>query len=359
MHFGFTQRKQKGFAPILIILIIAGIALAVGGAYYFSKSQISKPQTQIEVSPTPKLTVTPTLNEAYSKELQRYPIYPNAKFISKETTAPFSDYRCEKGNDSPACIYGKNNFTFESSDKEDQVLDWYKDDKSGLGWKFYGGGQNISTYRKGNDSFELIWNSTPSSGTQFTISVVNKPVESLDQNQLDTSNWKTYTNGKNNFSIDIPQNLIFSEKSLQPEPKSSEIAWWYNWRSHSEEELQKLGVSADDIQKSSAIRAEVGYYDILLIITENALLHPAYDKPKPLTLENLKRMFIEDSELKEIEFQGRHGVRNKTILGQGEILDYYIINGKELVRLSATTYNPQKIPTSYIDQILSTFKFTN
>lgn len=195
--------------------------------------------------------------------------------------------------------------------------------------------------------------------SNFSLPTPKVLVTPTPPNSDPTANWKTYTNKKNNFSIDIPQNLIFSETSPQPEPKSSEIAWWYNWRSHSEEELQKLGVSADDIQKSSAIRAEVGYYDILLIITENALLHPVYDKPKQLTLENLKRMFIEDSELKEIEFQGRHGVRNKTILGQGEILDYYIINGKELVRLSATTYSPQKIPTSYIDQILSTFKFTN
>ena len=50
---------QKGFAPILILIGILVIMAVAGGAYYFGKSQISKPQSQIETSQTPKPAVVP------------------------------------------------------------------------------------------------------------------------------------------------------------------------------------------------------------------------------------------------------------------------------------------------------------
>ncbi len=54
MHFGCPQYKQKGFAPIIILVGILVIVAVAGGAYYFSKSQSVKPETTS--SPNPALT---------------------------------------------------------------------------------------------------------------------------------------------------------------------------------------------------------------------------------------------------------------------------------------------------------------
>lgn len=62
VHHKYAQYKQKGFAPILVlvgIVIIIGIA---AGAYYFGKSQPPKTQTQnqVVVSQTPQPTIVPS-----------------------------------------------------------------------------------------------------------------------------------------------------------------------------------------------------------------------------------------------------------------------------------------------------------
>lgn len=49
MHFDFTQCKQKGLALVYLLVGIIILAVVAGGAYYFGKSQVSKPVSQNSV----------------------------------------------------------------------------------------------------------------------------------------------------------------------------------------------------------------------------------------------------------------------------------------------------------------------
>ena len=76
MYFGFAQHyKQKGFTLILILVGIVIIASVAGGAYYFGKSQMSKPQppNPMVTSQTPQPTPSPT------NEIVNWKTYTNKK----------------------------------------------------------------------------------------------------------------------------------------------------------------------------------------------------------------------------------------------------------------------------------------
>lgn len=58
---------QKGQAPILILVGVLILVLVAGGVYYFGKSQVSKPQTQIP-TPIPSLQDIPSVNLSIENE---------------------------------------------------------------------------------------------------------------------------------------------------------------------------------------------------------------------------------------------------------------------------------------------------
>lgn len=73
------MHKQKGFAPILIILSIVLLLGVAGGVYYFGKSQTPKPQT-----PQPTITPSPTPDASHAPtgagETANWKIYNNQKY---------------------------------------------------------------------------------------------------------------------------------------------------------------------------------------------------------------------------------------------------------------------------------------
>lgn len=79
MHFGFAQCKQKGFAPVLILVGILVLGMVAGGAYYFGKSQVSKPQPQNPViaSQIPQPVSSPS---ASPDETASWKTYTNNNF---------------------------------------------------------------------------------------------------------------------------------------------------------------------------------------------------------------------------------------------------------------------------------------
>lgn len=184
MHFDCAQYKQKGIAPILILFIIAALV----GGYLIYQKQIKPaiaPQPIIQISPSPTAV---SINNTYPSELQGYPIYPDSKFIKKETKTP-SDYDCKYYGSSLACIGNTSNYIFEvdiPSNREDDFIAWYRDPKKLLGWRFTGGADGISDFTKDNNSFELLWgppvnwgsptntSTVDNSKTEFTLRLPNK-----------------------------------------------------------------------------------------------------------------------------------------------------------------------------------------
>lgn len=91
--------KQKGFAPILVLVGILVLAMIVGGVYYFGKSQVSKSQTQNQVTADSiglpedagqlqkeidkksegKTQLSFSLPDGFPKD---FPVYPEARLLS-------------------------------------------------------------------------------------------------------------------------------------------------------------------------------------------------------------------------------------------------------------------------------------
>lgn len=87
-----THRKQKGFTPIHILIGIL-VVVALGGAYYFSKSQPLKPQAQNQTVVSPRSTSAPTPDEtanwktynANTKEGNQFSVkYPSKWVVLEE-----------------------------------------------------------------------------------------------------------------------------------------------------------------------------------------------------------------------------------------------------------------------------------
>lgn len=161
------SKFQRGFAPILIVILIATL---IGGYLLYQ----NKTKPVVQSSPNPIATTT-AINNNYPSELQGYPIHPDSKFIKKETKTP-SDYDCRYLGSSLACVGNTSNYTFEVDipfDREEDFIAWYRDPKKLLGWRFVGGGEGISEFRKDNNSFELLWGSPVNWGSPINTSTVD------------------------------------------------------------------------------------------------------------------------------------------------------------------------------------------
>lgn len=181
---------------------------------------------------------------------------------------------------------------------------------------------------------------------------VFQPTPSLTQSPTDqAANWKTYINKDLGFSINYPSNLYLYEEIWDyPNKKMLSISWG----SLSKKEKTKLD---QDYSLQNEIYnkklGEKGYYSINIYVDTNPTLKPQYGNELPLTLENLKTMFMDQSKIETVFFQGRSGIK----VNHTKTVDYQIIDGTTLIRLTGFS-SSNKISHSYLDQILSTFKFT-
>lgn len=169
------------------------------------------------------------------------------------------------------------------------------------------------------------------------------PRASTSPEPYEISNWETYRNEELQFSIQVPANTMYKEGG------------WSNASSTSSQKFKELSWTSNAKD-----------YDIYVFVTPNATLRPRYGNEMPLTIENLRTMFIDDGPggdiITEVNFSGRKAVK---VEGYGAgadgivvgTIDYYIIDGKREIRLYGTTKNIKEIPMTFIDKILSTFKF--
>lgn len=197
--------NQKGFTPILVILLIT---VTVGGYLVYSgKINLNKFLSASSQIATINKTSNPNQNNNYPSELQGYPIYPKAKFIKKEAKTP-SDYtNCQ--NSDPriiACNYNTMNYIFsidEPYNYEDtsnsNFYKWYNNNNNLLDWKKDGGAQGISGYNKGNDSFDLLYGVGDSGKIEIIIRIPTK--NDIQTTSDGTTGTKKFSFGYFTFSI--------------------------------------------------------------------------------------------------------------------------------------------------------------
>lgn len=127
------ESKQKGFIPLILGIAIL-LVIVVGGAYYL---RLNKNNQVVDQQPTITQTPQPTQiknSPQISNELNGSPVYPGATFIKKQIQPP-----CVEGQYSGFSVCGSTIYLWNSKDDYDQISSWYREDKSGYGWKCSGG----------------------------------------------------------------------------------------------------------------------------------------------------------------------------------------------------------------------------
>src|SRR3989344_3962422 len=151
MHFGYAQCKQKGFAPILIVILIAA---ALGG--YLLYSQLTKPTT---LSPKPVIT-------------SQIPIPPssfNTQLVG--TPTPQDEAGCSSLNQLPLLTPG-----IQWTELYADTWPYYATDKDGtfLGWKRVSGNARSNRAIGDEDLYQYVLdirNRLESTGWQENISL--------------------------------------------------------------------------------------------------------------------------------------------------------------------------------------------
>ncbi|MCL4365813.1 hypothetical protein M1437_01135 [Patescibacteria group bacterium] len=83
--------KQRGFTPILILVGVVIVGGLLGGAYFFGKSQVAKPQTQNQVVSQTPLPVVSTKPASSSDETANWKTYSNNDLSFKYPSGWSSD----------------------------------------------------------------------------------------------------------------------------------------------------------------------------------------------------------------------------------------------------------------------------
>jgi hypothetical protein len=101
--------NQKGFAPIILVIVVIGIGLLGGGAWYYSKTHVAPAQNKVvEPSPSTSVNLSPSTVQP-SPPSKVIPTAPPAK-----TTTPPSSPKISLENTLEYKYYDKNiPFTFK------------------------------------------------------------------------------------------------------------------------------------------------------------------------------------------------------------------------------------------------------
>lgn len=168
--------NQKGFIPLILGIIILLIVVA-GGAYYLG---LNKNNQAVDKQPTITQTSQPSQiknRPQISNELNGFPVYPGATFTKKQIQPP-----CVEGQYSGFSVCGSTTYLWNSKDDYDQISSWYREDKSGYGWKCSGGAgsydgprnsSGITSCKKDSLNYGLSL-STDTSKTEITLQIPYK-----------------------------------------------------------------------------------------------------------------------------------------------------------------------------------------
>ena len=138
------MNNQKGFASIVLVIIIVAI-VAVGGYFIFSKKSPQTVQQTTTTTPTPTSTVTPTGNTSTNSQKPSQLLVPTVNLYSLVFN---SNSICVIGPDEGQCTVLQSNFS---------------------------GGENVDvdglqgTLRKGSDNSLSLISTAKSSGSGITV----------------------------------------------------------------------------------------------------------------------------------------------------------------------------------------------
>lgn len=291
-----TFNRQKGFAPIILLIGVLVITLAAGGAYYYyqSKQKLStySPPTPTNntVQTTPSPTPNPTANwETYENAYYsfKYPDDWDLEIDSKKDSNEIipSVYIHYHYTDDPS--KGRYNFYFGDSIRfsiikavsnsnldiyiqeiinnqgnivskiKDVVIDGIK------GRRFTFGGQFSADtiYAKRDDLIfnishnEVVDKSHINSIDETTYNQILSTFRFLDPDRsIDISDWKTYRNDKYGFEFKYPEEIVVEEiKPTIQEPNSSNVPQYFElWLSKESSE----GISIDILSLSTLKKDE-------------------------------------------------------------------------------------------------------
>jgi hypothetical protein len=146
----------------------------------------------------------------------------------------------------------------------------------------------------------------------------------------ETANWKTYINDKLGITIKIPPNFPQFEETIE------------------------------------GIRLKDSYKVLLIYVSEASAGVNRDGSILPLTKENLLSFCKYSDNAQRLEIQERPAVRCEELNVKwtnpnltGHIINYWILDGNRKINLHFTIYDDTKMSLEILDQILSTFQFSN
>jgi len=241
--------REKGFAPILIIILIA----VVIGGYLIYSGKINFKQ-----SIPPQTSVTPTIQPSPAKEIPKYnngsvqtcgdipgKAFPEYGRLEMRTGPQWSPdckniawAMWQSGTGCPDCPKAtlsekEGVFLYSTTDKNLTTI--YKPQKVNetpefLGW-----------VDKDNFIFKV-------DQKRFNYNLITRKL--VDQNKTDTSNWKTYTNTKYGFEIKYPEGAVIDDK---PDP-TKPLVWIFLPKQSNQDSGSQLSIDIADNPKLKSVK---------------------------------------------------------------------------------------------------------
>ncbi len=171
--------NQKGVSPLIVIFMILVIGGLIGAAYYLGTqknivtftSQLSSQNKAISPDVTPGNT---SKDERF--DLNGFPIFPNANFAETKDYFP-----CEEGKYSGFSICNAKAYIWNVNASFDEIIGFYKEDKSNSGWICSGGAgsyedannaSGTTICKKGELNYSLFID-TSNGNSKITLSIPN------------------------------------------------------------------------------------------------------------------------------------------------------------------------------------------
>lgn len=191
----------------------------------------------------------------------------------------------------------------------------------------------------------------------FFIGIRYQEMMNLAKRQ-ETADWKTYTNSEVGFSILYPPNLLIVKDEKNELNLASlsndEFLYYYQPNTGSRTKIKYNGLY------------KTGYYAIDVSVKNNYIYEPPDSMHQESVIENFLTHLFGTVNKKPIEkIQGRKTVGTYSTSAIGErnlrdgVYEYTIYDGLRVIELRAYSSNLNKISLEYLNQILSTFRFTN
>lgn len=360
------MNRQKGIAPILIVIIIS---VAVGGYLIYSNYSNNRTKTttvpQQSIQPSPSADETTNWKTYTNKYLTfEYPASWNLDStgdtsVSLSTTRSTTD---KAGGDYTPGM-GWLNF-YISNDPVQKVIDSTsgveKTDQGNINGAPYtrlighsgvGGSVYFVNIIMNSEGRTYVVNlSTQDANLEELLTLELDQILStfkfLDQSQTDTSNWKTYKNDQFNFELKLPGDVQIKEK--QAGSNTIRFSNVYKWE---DKEIDP------DIKQ---------YLDIFLFVS---IVDPQIDLKDWISKDATRPMpsgKIESQIKGEIQKYKQGSIDGYWYVGVVEEEDKYIVFKKDnrifKFRLNGyqtgSSYKDNPNAETILDQMLSTFKFT-